>query len=178
MYVQKFIHKATGVLVVLAMLLGMVPITAVMAATAPTLESVSPAVGAVLLGADDNFVLTVDAADDNLYELEIDHSMQATLDEFSVYASAENPYGTLEDKAQFEAAGVMVNYNATDQVWTIDFGTTVTDAFVANGGITFYLVLHDEAGNTWGSMDPTTTENTFAYILRDDGFDRDCTVIG
>ncbi len=165
MYVQKFIHKATGILVVLAMLLGMVPITMVMAATAPILESVSPAEGAVLLGADDNFVLTVDAADDNLYELEVDHSLWATIPEFSVYASEADPYGG--DAALFADAGVTVDYNAADQVWTIDFGADVTQLFIDNG-ITFYLVLIDQDGLSWGSMDPTTPENTFAYTLSRD----------
>ena len=114
---------------------------------APVMEAVTPAEGALLFGPEDTFVLTVDAADDNLYELEIDHSLSATLPEFSVYADAANPWGTPEDKAQFDDAGVTVAYDATDQVWTIDFGDTVTDAFIANGGITFYMVLTDMVGN-------------------------------
>ena len=40
-----------------------------------------------------------------------------------------------------------------------------TDKFVANEGITFYLVLKDEAGNQLGSMDATDTDNTFAYTM-------------
>ena len=119
----------------------------------------------MLFGPDDTFVLTVDAADDNLYELEIDHSLAASLPEFSVYADALNPWGTPEDKAQFDAAGVTVAYDDVEQVWTIDFGPDVTDAFIANGGITFYMVLEDLAGNTWGTMYGTTPENTYIYTI-------------
>ena len=178
MTIKLFIHKATAVLMVLAVLLGMVPIIAVMAydasdlqlisdETLPTLESVSPAEGTVVLSAEGTFVWEVDALDagDNLYELEIDHSMWATIPEFSVYASESNPYGTPENEAEFAAAGVTVEYDGTEQKWTIDFGETVTDAFVANGGITFYVVLKDEVGNQWGTMYGTTPENTFAYTI-------------
>jgi len=111
------------------------------------LEAVTPAEGAVELAHDGSFILTVQASDENLRELEIDHSMEATLDEFSVYADAGNPYGTAEDKTKFQEAGVVVDYDADTQTWTIDFGTAISDAFVANGGITFYLVAKDEAGN-------------------------------
>ncbi|MFA7628618.1 MAG: Ig-like domain-containing protein, partial [Candidatus Dojkabacteria bacterium] len=88
-----------------------------------------------------------------------------TLDEFSVYASEDTPWGTDADKDQFDAAGVSVTYNATTQTWTIDFGAEITDTFVSAGGVTFYIVLYDQAGNSWGSMSPPTAANTFAYIL-------------
>lgn len=134
--------------------------------TAPTLTSVTPAEGNVVLASGEHFILTVDAFDaGTLAELEIDHNMSSTLPEFSVYASEENPYGTEEDKTQFEAMGVLVTYNAADQKWVIDFGDTATDAFVANSGITFYIVIKDAAGNRFGSMSPTTPENTVAYTL-------------
>ena len=137
-------------------------------AVAPIMEEVLPAEGALLFGPDDTLVLTVDALDLNLYELEIDHSLAASLPEFSVYADALNPWGTPEDQAAFAAAGVTVSYDAGEQVWTIDFGPTITDAFIANGGITFYMVLKDMAGNTWGSMFSTTPENTYEYtVIRD-----------
>lgn len=58
-----------------------------------------------------------------------------------------------------------MTYNATDQKWTIDLGTTVTNAFIINGVITFYIKLIDEAGNAFGSMDPTGEDNTFAYTI-------------
>jgi len=108
--------------------------------------------------------LTVDAFDLNLYELEIDHSFEGTLPEFSVYADAANPWGTPEDKAQFDAAGVTIAYDETAQKWTIDFGETITDMFIPDG-VTFYMVLKDEAGNQWGSMYSVTPENTFAYTF-------------
>lgn len=180
MQIRKVLNKLIGILMVLAMLLGMVPITLVMAQTGPTLISVSPAEGPVVLAADETFVLTVNAydADGDLYELEIDHSMEATLPEFSVYASAENPYGTSEDQAQFAAAGVEVTYDATEQKWTIDFGPDITGLFLENGGITFYLVLHDLAGNKWGSMSPPTSENTFAYTLTQVVLDKEFYSVG
>ncbi len=132
---------------------------------APVMEAVLPEEGALLFGPEDTFILTVDAFDLNLYELEIDHSLWASLPEFSVYADALNPWGTPEDKAQFDAAGVTVEYDDVEQVWTIDFGDTVTDAFIANGGITFYMVLKDVAGNTWGTMYGTTPDNTYIYTI-------------
>jgi len=136
---------------------------------APILESVLPTKGSSFLyGPGGKFVLTVDAKDDNLYSLEVDHSMQYTLPEFTVYASVANPYGDEATKALFEAQGVFVTYNATTQTWTIDFGAAITTQFAGNGGITFHLVLADESGNKWGSMSPTTPENTFNYIITQD----------
>ncbi|MBO3118098.1 hypothetical protein J4050_15200, partial [Winogradskyella sp. DF17] len=120
---------------------------------APVLEAVTPETGAVcLLG--NSFVWMVDASDTNLYSLEIDHSLEATVPEFTVYASASDPYGGNE--ADFAALGATVTYDDTLQQWTIDFGETVTDLFIANGGITLYTVLKDCAGNELGSMSPTT----------------------
>jgi hypothetical protein len=132
---------------------------------APVMEEVLPAEGALLFGPDDTFVLTVDAFDLNLYELEIDHSFEGTLPEFSVYASEATPWGTPEDKAQFDAAGVTVAYDSTDQKWTIDFGEAITDTYFIPNGVTFYMVLLDEAGNQWGTMYGTTPENTYAYTF-------------
>ncbi|HPS33522.1 MAG TPA: putative Ig domain-containing protein, partial [Anaerolineaceae bacterium] len=133
--------------------------------TIPVLELVTPPEGAVALSPKDTFVLTVDALDNNLFELEVDHSMEGSLPEFSVYADADNPYGSAEAAAQFAAMGVSVSYDATLQKWTIDFGEAVTDAFITNGGITFYFVLQDTEGNQWGTMYGTTPENTFVYTL-------------
>ena len=59
---------------------------------APVLEGVSPERGNVFLAHDETFVFTVDAYDEGiLYELEIDHSMEDTLPEFSVYAMKITP---------------------------------------------------------------------------------------
>lgn len=135
--------------------------------TSPILEGVTPPEGEVVLPVGAPFVLTVDGSDRHLFELEIDHSMEATLPEFSVYANDGDPYGGQYD--QFATLGVTVTYNAAEQRWTIDFGQTITDLFIAEGGITFYIVLKDFAGNTWGSMDPTTPENTFEYTITQAG---------
>ncbi|MBC3759099.1 VCBS repeat-containing protein, partial [Hyunsoonleella sp. SJ7] len=132
---------------------------------APILESVTPDTGAYcLLG--NSFVWTVDASDENLFSLEVDHSLEGTVPEFTVYASASDPYGGNE--ADFTALGAVVTYDDVLQQWTIDFGETVTDLFIANGGITLYAVLKDCAGNELGSMSPTTPENTFAYTFDND----------
>jgi len=115
--------------------------------------------------ADGNLVLTVIANDENLYSLEIDHShgkhgkwAQANLPEFTVYASEKNPWGTQEAKGQFDSAGVVVAYGAEAQTWTITIKenglimSVINDENISNGAIEFYLVIHDEAGNSSGSM--------------------------
>ncbi|WP_071394894.1 S-layer homology domain-containing protein [Bacillus tuaregi] len=133
--------------------------------TAPELLEVTPESGTnVNLDHDKNFTLTVKAQDENLRELEVDHNLTG-LPEFSVYASEENPYGSADAKKAFEEQGVIVTYNAETQTWTIDFGETVTDAIVNKGNVTFHTVLRDEAGNSKGSMDPTTADNTFTYTV-------------
>ncbi len=86
------------------------------------------------------------------------------LPEFTVYASDETHGVHSEDKAQFDDAGVTISYDADLQQWTIDFGEDITDMFIP-GGVTFYMVLIDEAGNAWGSMSPPTGENTYAYTF-------------
>lgn len=131
----------------------------------PTLVSVTPTKGTTVeLQDDETFVLQVAAADNNLRELEVDHNM-SELPEFSVYANEENPYGSDELKAQFNAQGVTVTYDAETQTWTIDFGQAVTNKMTEKGDVKFYFVLKDESGNEWGSMDPTTEENTFNYTV-------------
>jgi hypothetical protein len=131
--------------------------------TDPELVGVSPEAGDIQLGYGETFKLEVTASDENLYELEVDHSFEGTLPEFSVYASEDDPYGGQE--AAFKAQGVEVTYDADAQKWTIDFGEAVTEKIVEEGGITFYLVIKDEAGNQWGSMYDVTDENTFKYTV-------------
>jgi predicted enzyme related to lactoylglutathione lyase len=134
---------------------------------APVLEDVSAsAVGECLNGG--NFVWTVDASDDNLVSLEVDHSLQNVLPEFTIYADGGDPYGSQQAEDDFTNAGVSVVYNDANQTWTIDFGPTVTQQLIANGGITFYTVLEDCNGNELGSMSPTGPDNTFAYDLDDE----------
>ena len=133
--------------------------------TAPALESWTPAKDMTyMLTPSGDFVLTVDAMDVNLFGLELDHSLEGVLPEFWVYADAD-PYGG--EVAGFTAAGLAVTYNATTQTWTLTFenGGAALDAIIANQGITFYAVIHDLAGNKWGSMYNVTPDNTFAYTL-------------
>lgn len=134
------------------------------AARAASLTSVSSNIAAVPDG--ETLVLRVAAQNqDNVHELEVDHSLQGTLPEFSVYANEANPYGTSE--ADFVANGVTVTYSAANSEWTIDFGRTVTDIIIDNGGdVQFYFVLRDASRNIlWGSMDTVTPENTFTFDL-------------
>ena len=139
--------------------------------TAPELVEVSPAEGAQCLQGG-NFVWSVKAQDDNLYELEVDHSMQGTIPEFSVYANTENPYGTEQDKLEFESYGVLVTYDDIQQKWTIDFGSAITNMLTDNGSITFYIVIKDIVGNQWGTMYGTADSNTFIYT-----FDKELPVV-
>ncbi|MCM3389137.1 S-layer homology domain-containing protein [Ureibacillus chungkukjangi] len=99
-------------------------------------------------------------AENELYELELDHNI-AGLPEFSVYASEENPYGSDAAKAQFEEFGVDVAYDKAAKKWTITFGTNVSKQLVAQKDVTFYVVVADEKGYTFGSMYNTAEENTF-----------------
>ena len=145
------------------------------ATNAPTLDSVSPDRGSIELTTGQNFILEVDAADldDDLRSLEVDHSLGSysgtpdaeQLPEFTVYADADNVFGSPEAESAFGAEGVSVEFDAATDKWTIDFGPVITDKFVANEGITFYLVLKDEAGNKLGTMSPTSADNTFAYTM-------------
>ena len=105
-----------------------------------------------------DLILTVIASDEYLYSLEVDHSLEAVLPEFSVYASETNPWGTTEDQTQFEAAGVDVSYNAATQTWVLVFALdgqamqVINDPLGSNGAISFFLVVLDEEGNSSGSM--------------------------
>lgn len=116
----------------------------------------------------ENLVLTVTAQNDgDVAELEVDHSLHATYPEFSVYANEANPYGTADDKADFDALGVTVSYNAANSQWVIDLGPIITQGVVStSGSITFYFVIKDADKNVlWGSMSPTTASNTFSFDL-------------
>jgi uncharacterized repeat protein (TIGR02543 family) len=132
----------------------------------PEFKGVEPAPGTIVIK-DEGFKWIVKAYDEHLYELEIDHSLEATLPEFSVYANAENPYGTDEDREKFEQYGVIVTYDEETQTWTIDFGMAVTIKFIQAGTVTFYIVLKDVNGYAWGSMFDVTPENTFIYKFED-----------
>lgn len=136
---------------------------------APTIE-VSPTESTILLATDESFKLIVKINDANPYALEVDHSFEGTLPEFSVYAQAtstENPfgpYGSQEAMDAFITQGVEVLYDSETSTWTIDFGAAITAMFAENG-VTFYLVAKDSEGNMFGSMDPTTPDNTFTFNM-------------
>jgi len=136
---------------------------------------VSPAKDSLIELADgETFSLTVDASDvsGGLYELEIDHNMEsAETPPFSVYANSEDPYngdGETGQLAVFQSFGLSVTYigDENDGTWTIDFGTDITDAFIDNEGIEFYLRVKDVSGDRFsGPFSGTTAENTFAYTV-------------
>ncbi len=139
-----------------------IPHTAVIDLTNPEITSAT-----VSKDANGNLVLTVVANDENLYSLEIDHShgehgnwSEANLPEFHVYADADKVYGKSE--ADFLAAGLTVNYNATTLTWTLIFKhdgqamEVINNAEISKGAIDFFLVAHDEAGNSSGSMHDRT----------------------
>ncbi len=69
-------------------------------------------------------------------------------------------YGKSE--ADFLAAGLTVNYNATTLTWTLIFKhdgqamEVINNAEISKGAIDFFLVAHDEAGNSSGSMHDRT----------------------
>jgi len=116
----------------------------------------------------EDFKLTIGIEDpDTVRTLEVDHSLASAIPEFSVVADEANPYGDASDKADFEAAGVTVTYDASLGEWVIDFGPTVTDIIKTNGGeIKFYLALRGNTGAyLWGSMKPTSPDNTFVFDL-------------
>src|SRR5690554_667841 len=132
---------------------------------APILVALSPLTGEVLLDENEAFILVIEASDPNLFSLELDHNLSHLLPEFTVYANQLDPYGSIEDENAFIAAGVTVTYNELTQTWTIDFGNLVTTTMIDNDGVTFYMVIKDTFDNQFGSMDPTTVENTFTFDL-------------
>ena len=60
-----------------------------------------------------------------------------------------------------------VTYDEATQTWVLTFDSagTALAQVLAKKDVAFYAVLHDQAGKTWGSMDPTTEDNTFAYSI-------------
>ena len=96
---------------------------------------------------DGNLVLTVTAeAREELYSLEVDHSLEEILPEFTVYADAAKPWGDLQEGMNPENFGVSLVYD--NYTWTLTFAPgegNALDVINANGGIDFYLIVHDEA---------------------------------
>ncbi|MDD3694256.1 MAG: hypothetical protein PHC89_02595 [Candidatus Pacebacteria bacterium] len=132
--------------------------------------AVSPTRGDIELEKNNNFILTVTPSSSvDLYELEVDHSLENEVPEFSLYvpgiegANFQDVCGDESDCEQFETSGVNTSWDGDK--WTIDFGNTLTQIFLEKG-ITFYLVLKNIEGESlFGSMTPTTPENTFSYTL-------------
>lgn len=155
------------------------------AAGALSLAGVVPGDGAtveLVEGETLKLVVTANLEDgEELRELEVDHSYDNTnplFPEFSVYADETDPYNNqwatpveTGQEAIFTSLGASVTYSASANQWVLDFGTAITDIILEDGGdVTFHFVLRGvntdtEAAISWGSMDPTTAENTFNYTL-------------
>lgn len=101
--------------------------------------------------------------DGDVYSLEVDHTL--ALPEFNLYADEDRVYGN--SAADFAALGVTATYDEASSVWTLDLGERVTEQIrQGSGSVTFHFVLRDADRNIlWGSMNPTTAENTFSFNL-------------
>lgn len=102
-------------------------------------------------GADN--VLTVSANSElNPYSLEVDHSKEGDLPEFTVYADSTNPYGSAQAETDFNDLGVAVAYDDADQTWTITFPKDIGG--VSTTDIEFYLAFTavNASGDKYGSM--------------------------
>lgn len=164
-------HKTKLGFVVLSVLAATVLVAGYLASTVNASSIVGVTSNVADVPGGDGLVLTISADNaGDIYELEFDHSLEGNpaTPEFSVYASEADPYGG--DGALFASVGVSVTYSQADSQWVIDFGPTMTQTMsdAASGEVTFYFVLKDATGNVlWGSMLPTTPENTFSYNLVD-----------
>lgn len=128
--------------------------------------AVMPAAGTQTVMPGESFSITVDPEGQDFYALEVDHNLEGILPEFTVYASELNPYGTQQSKDQFEALSANITYDATEMKWVIDFGPQITDIFRAQANVRFHFVVRDSMGNiVWGSMNPSTPENTRNYVI-------------
>ena len=124
--------------------------------------SLLPANGTYELAEGETFKLEITVLGNELgkFELEVDHSLESEFPEFSVYADSADPYGG--SKSQFEALGVSVAYS--NGKFTIDLGEAVTEALADKPEVKFYYAVRDTEGKyLWGSMNPTTAENTRTY---------------
>ena len=73
--------------------------------------SVTPAEGNVELAHDANFILTVEASDENLYELEVDHNIK-TYQNSAYMRGVKKIHGTADAQGDFAEYGVSVSYDA------------------------------------------------------------------
>ncbi|MCM3625122.1 hypothetical protein M4D70_23140 [Brevibacillus borstelensis] len=133
----------------------------------PPVVTVTPGDGGTITDGQD-FVLTISAEDESdLYSLEVDHSM-SQLPEFTLYAHEENPWGSTEAQEQATEAGVTATYDSGTKKWVLTFKAdgNAYEKITEQGTVTFYFVVKDVEGNAFGSMDPTTPENTFTYTVK------------
>lgn len=161
--IYKIISKASlAVFAIAAVTLITSPVT-----EASRVSSVSPAAGDVEISKNGNFVLTINLENDgDIHRVEVDHSFEGTIPEFHLVANESNPYGDESDRAAFNGLGVYVTYSSANNRWVVDFGRQITEQFLDRGNVTFYFALKDSSGAyIWGSMSPTSPENTFRFDL-------------
>lgn len=128
--------------------------------------AVLPVSGNVVIPTDGSLIVEVAPEGQDFYVLEIDHSLQGVLPEFSLYASEANPFGSQQAQDQAQELGFNATYSQAEGKWVLDFGKTITDIFKSRPSVTFHFVVKDALGNTiWGSMSPTTPENTRTYNI-------------
>lgn len=159
------LKQIMSIAVALLLIAGLVIGLMVRPVGATSLAGVSSNIAEVPGNTDTNFIMKVRAHNDgDLAALEVDHSLQGTLPEFTVYANAANPYG--DDQADYVAAGLTVSYNPSLSEWTFEFDRngSAWGVIDAAGDVSFYFALKDINGQTlWGTMNGTTADNTFAF---------------
>lgn len=128
--------------------------------------AVTPISGPMTIGAGEGLTVTVSPDGQDFYSLEVDHSLQGILPEFSLYASEANPFGSEQARTQAEGLGFSATYSEDDKTWEMNFGPDIVDTFRQQSEVRFYFVVKDSLGNdVWGSMNPTTPENTRIYQI-------------
>ncbi|CCV64138.1 hypothetical protein BN85405610 [Alteracholeplasma palmae J233] len=122
-----------------------------------------------IVNQDGKIIITIKANDENLHSLEIDHNFEGILPEFTVYASESNPYGTDALRNEFEKQGVEVVFESGK--WTIIIDGSSYEKLIKNANSEFivHFVIADKNGNKFGSMSPTTNENTIKVSLSEVG---------
>lgn len=113
--------------------------------SAPIFESITPAEGEISLDSSTDAVLEIDAkdADGDLAALEVDN----TIEDFTVYANDAAPYGGTVAKNALNSQGVVVDYDAPQEKWTITISGAAKQAMLDAGNVSFYYQLIDQAGN-------------------------------
>ncbi len=112
--------------------------------------------------------------------LEIDHSLQGILPEFKLYPVDDNPWRspacTDQEAAQRQVAaqslGAYSSYDPATRTWTLIFSESIGEGTALatikqQSAFELYYVVEDVYGNKFGSMNPTTPENTVAVTVYD-----------